>query len=77
MEHTYNDVHLRALYVLADLGGDHSIGWDGRTPQDDQQESTVPVAALLSAALSCFSLQEQLLDGNFSQENLYAMRFQF
>lgn len=22
----YNDVHLRALYVLADLGGDHGVG---------------------------------------------------
>lgn len=41
MEQAYSDVHLRALYVLADLGGDHSIGWDGRAPQGDQQESTV------------------------------------
>lgn len=41
MEQAYSDVHLRALYVLADLGRDHSIGWDGRTPQGDQQEPTV------------------------------------
>lgn len=37
----YNDVHLRALYVLADLGGDHRVGWDERRPQSDKQESTV------------------------------------
>lgn len=41
VEHAHNDAHLRALDVLADLGEDHSVGWDGRTPQSDQEESSI------------------------------------
>lgn len=35
VEQACNNVHLRALYVWADFGGDHSINWGGRTLQGD------------------------------------------
>lgn len=42
VEQMCKDMHLRALYVLADFGGDqHAIDRDGRMLQGDQQESTV------------------------------------
>lgn len=54
-EKAYNDVLLRALYVLADLRGDHSIGWDGRnTTRWPTGVNCFPVAALLCAASAAF-----------------------
>lgn len=41
VEQACNGVYLRALYLLADFGGDHSTDWDGRTLQGDKQKPTL------------------------------------
>lgn len=76
VEQAYNDVHLRTLYILADSGGrsQHWLGWENTT-RWPVGVNCFPVVALLYAALSCFSLHEQLQDGNFSLRKALCYEF--